>query len=107
MQGVLLKPGRQFPKRRLRRHNFRVGTLSGKLGGGGFLGCLTAHPSSQQVNVNRQGEVLSCGGESIITEEGSDLTEFPEWVEGVWEPGDRGMSMAAAGGECESPCESP
>ena len=47
---------------------------------------------------------LSCGGESIITEEGPDPTEFSEWVEGLGEPGDKGMSMSAAGGACESPC---
>ena len=54
--------------------NFKDGTLSGKLGG------------------------LSCGGESIITEGGPDATEFPKWVEGVGEPGDRGMSKSAAVG---------
>ena len=91
-------------QRRLRRHNFRGGTLSGKLGGGEFVGCLTAHPSSRRVYVNRQGEGLSCGGESIITEEGTDPKEFPKWVEGVGEPGDRGMWMSAARGTCESPC---
>ena len=77
-QGVLLIGGASISQRRLQRHNFRGGTLSGKSGGGEFVGCLTAHPSSRRVNVNRQGEGLSCGGESIITEKGPNLTEFPE-----------------------------
>ena len=78
-------------QRQLRQDNFRGGTVSGKLGGGEFLSCLTAHPFSLRVNVNRQGEGLSCRGESIITEEGPDPTKFLVWVEGVGEPGNRGM----------------
>ena len=107
---VLLKPGRQLPCGKIISEDsiwqFQ-GTVSGNLGGREFLGCSTAHLSSPRVNVNRQGEGLSCGGESIITEEGPDPTEFPEWGEEVGEPGDRGMMKSAAGGACESPCNSP
>ena len=64
---------------------------------------MIAHPSSWRVNVNRQGEGLSCGGESIFTEEGLDPTEFPEWVERIGKPGDRGMSKSAVSGALVAP----
>ena len=86
----------------LRRDHF-MGDIIWQIRGGKFLGCLIAHPSSWRVNVNRQGEGLSCGGESILTEEGPDPTEFPEWVEGIGKPGDRGMSKSAVSGTLVAP----
>ena len=102
-QGVLLKPCRQLPSGGC-SEIISGGDIIRKLGGGECLGCLTAHLSSQRININPQGDGVSCWGKSIITEEGPDATEFPELVEGVWESGDRGMSKSAAGGGCVFPC---